>query len=147
MKTLFDKATQEELSQRFEKLTSESKSQWGKMSVGQMLAHCTAAMQVPVGDLKLKRTALSLIGWMFKGMIVSEKPFSKNSPTAPEFLMRDDHTFDAEKQRFVTVYNKLTQGASVITCYKHPFFGKMSTEDWGLLMYKHLDHHFQQFGV
>ncbi|MGH9801334.1 MAG: DUF1569 domain-containing protein, partial [Blastocatellia bacterium] len=30
---------------------------------------------------------------------------------------------------------------------EHPAFGKLSTKDWGALTYKHMDHHFRQFGV
>jgi hypothetical protein len=29
----------------------------------------------------------------------------------------------------------------------HAFFGKLSGREWGELMYKHIDHHLQQFGV
>lgn len=147
MKTFFDKATQDEFRQRFEKLNAQTKCEWGKMSPAQMLAHCTASMQVPVGDLKVKKTFLSLIGWMFKGMITSEKPFSKNSPTADEFRMNDEHSFETEKKRFQDAFTKLEQGVNGITCHQHPFFGKMDGDDWGHLMYKHLDHHFRQFGL
>ncbi len=148
MKTFFDKNAQDELNQRFSKLNEKSESQWGKMSAAQMLAHCTVAMQTPVGDIQVKGPwGLSLIGRMFKGMLVSDKPFSKNSPTAKEFLMRDPRDFAAESDRFQKAFQKLAQGPSLITCHKHPFFGNMSTDDWGHLMYKHLDHHFRQFGV
>lgn len=30
---------------------------------------------------------------------------------------------------------------------EHPAFGKLSTKDWGVLVYRHIDHHFKQFGV
>ena len=147
MKTFFENTVPQELRQRLQKLDAQTRNQWGKMNAAQMLAHCTAAMQVPVGDLQVKGGVLSLIGWMFKGMLVSEKPFSKDSPTAGEFLIQDEREFDAEKQRFMESFHKLAQGSSAITCHKHPFFGKMTTEDWGHLMYKHLDHHFRQFGL
>ena len=29
----------------------------------------------------------------------------------------------------------------------HPFFGRLSRRSWGVLGYKHLDHHLRQFGV
>ena len=147
MKTFFDKDQQEEFQQRLQKLNAQAASQWGKMNAAQMLAHCTAAFQVPVGDLQVKRTPLSLIGWMFKGMIVSEKPFSKNSPTTAEFVVQDERDFQKERERFLEVFQKVAQGPGAITCFRHPFFGKMSTEDWGQLIYKHLDHHFRQFGL
>ena len=147
MKSFFDKSAQEELQQRIQKIDANRKGQWGRMTTAQMLAHCRVAMQVPVGDLVLKRNALSLIGWMFKGMIISDKPFSKNSPTAAEYRMIDEKHFENELQLFHTTFQKLAQGPSAIVCWKHPFFGKMSVEDWGHLMYKHLDHHLRQFGV
>jgi hypothetical protein len=147
MKSVFDKSTQEQLHRRLEGLEKATVGQWGKMNAAQMLAHCTATMQVPVGDLKVRRTFISLIGWMFRGMITSEKPFGKNSPTSDEFLVRGECDFEAEKKRFVETFNKLSQGPSAVTCLEHPFFGKISGEDWGHLMYKHLDHHFTQFGV
>ncbi len=29
----------------------------------------------------------------------------------------------------------------------HPLFGKLTPEQWGKSIYKHLDHHLQQFDV
>lgn len=147
MKTLYDPAVQAELNQRLRKLTRESRPQWGKMNAAQMLAHCTAGMQVPVGDLKMKWSPLGLIGWMFKGMIYSEEPFKKDSPTAPEFRMADEREFDLELKRYSDTFGKLGRGPSSVVCFRSSFFGKMSAEDWGYLMYKHVNHHFTQFGI
>jgi hypothetical protein len=147
MKTVFEEATVQELRERFEKLKANITNDWGKMNAAQMLAHCTATLQMPVGDIVVKKTPLSLIGWMFRGVFRNEKPFGKNSPTAPEFVTTDSRDFEVEKQRFVDAFQKLTKGPDAVKCFQHPFFGKMTCEDWGRLMYKHMDHHFRQFGV
>jgi hypothetical protein len=147
MKSFHEKACQEELLQRLAKLEGHTANQWGKMNAAQMLAHCTASLQVPVGDLRLKRTFISLIGWMFKGTIRSDKPFGKNSPTADEFRIVDKREFESEKKRFLESFARLAEGPSSITCHDHSFFGKLTDSDWGCLMYKHLDHHFRQFGI
>ena len=147
MKTLFEETAVQELKERFEKLNANITSEWGKMNAAQMLAHCTATLQMPVGDIVVKKTPLSLIGWMFRGVFRNEKPFGKNSPTAPEFQMKDHRDFEVEKQRFLAAFEKLTKGPDAVKCFQHPFFGKMTCEDWGRLMYKHMDHHFRQFGV
>lgn len=147
MKTLFHETTAVEIKQRFEKLSDKTTSEWGKMNAAQMLAHCTATMQMPVGDIQIKKSPLSLIGWMFKGLFRNEKPFGKNSPTAPEFIMKDSRDFEVEKQRFLEAFQKLAKGPDAVKCFQHPFFGKMTCDDWGRLMYKHMDHHFRQFGV
>ena len=147
MKTFFDKTTQDDLESRLQKLDAQAKGQWGKMNPAQMLAHCGASMEMPLGDLVAKRSPLSVIGWMFRGVIRNDKPFSKNAPTSPEYLVRDEREFDAEKRRFLAAFRKLSAGPASLKCDRHPFFGKLSSEDWGHLIYKHLDHHFRQFGV
>ena len=35
----------------------------------------------------------------------------------------------------------------VVTQDPHPFFGRMTGEEWDRLLWKHLDHHLRQFGV
>ncbi|WP_315823421.1 hypothetical protein [Paraflavitalea speifideaquila] len=41
MKTVFDKATRDELIARIEQVNENSERQWGKMTVYQMLKHCS----------------------------------------------------------------------------------------------------------
>lgn len=147
MQTFFDDTSRAQLAERLKEINAQTPAQWGRMDAAQMLAHCTATLQMPVGDLVVKRSPWRFIGWMFKGMIHSDKPFSKGSPTAPEFLIRDERSFEAEKKRFVGAFEKLAQGPSTIKCFNHPFFGKMTVHDWGCLVYKHLDHHLRQFGA
>ncbi|MBI5915272.1 MAG: DinB family protein [Bacteroidetes bacterium] len=149
MKSFFEPASQQELLERLEKLTPGTTPQWGKMNAAQMLAHCGAALKTPTGELTLKPMPwfFRLIGPMIKKSILSEKPYSKNSPTAPEFLMRGEMDFEVEKQNFLRNFQKLTAGPQVATVVKHPFFGKMTAEEWGRHMYKHTDYHFGQFGI
>jgi Protein of unknown function (DUF1569) len=33
------------------------------------------------------------------------------------------------------------------TTHPHSFFGRMTADEWAILMYKHLDHHLRQFGA
>ena len=37
--------------------------------------------------------------------------------------------------------------SSALHCPAHPFFGPMTDEEWGILIHKHLEHHFRQFGL
>ena len=147
VKTLFDETTVQEFTERFEKLSANIKNEWGKMNATQMLAHCTASLQMPTGDIVIKKSPYGLIGWMFRHLFRNEKPFGKNSPTAPELVMTENRDFEVEKKRFLDAFQKFTTGPDAVKCFQHPFFGKMTCEDWGRLMYKHMDHHFRQFGV
>ncbi len=90
---------------------------------------------------------LRILGPMIKKSMLSEKPYTKNSPTAPEFLMCGEMDFETEKQNFLQNFKKLAAGPAVVKVEKHSFFGKMTAEEWGRHMYKHTDYHFGQFGV
>lgn len=147
MKTLFDAAAQGELLARLDKLSPQSRAAWGKMNVGQMLEHCTRALQVPVGDFQVKPSFLRFIGRFFKGIALGDRPFGKNSPTAPEFVVSDAREFDAEKRRLLAAFRKLGAGEKAVTVFEHAFFGRLSAAEWGVLMHKHLDHHLRQFGA
>ena len=149
MKNLFEADVYNEINQRLNNLTSESKRNWGKMDVAQMMAHTAEAFKVPLTKTKLPRMFMGrLIGWMIKSKLYNDSPWKQNLPTAPNFIIKDSRVFDAEKQQLTELINAFYKaGPDGISKYPHPFFGKFTPEQWGKSMYKHLDHHFQQFGV
>jgi hypothetical protein len=56
--------------------------------------------------------------------------------------------FEAECSRLATRIDQVVQrGATKTEGLVHPFFGRLSGDEWGRLIYKHLDHHLRQFGV
>ena len=59
METLFDPARVEEVKQRLQQLRPESERLWGRMQPEQMLAHCTAGLEMAMGEIRPPR---SLIG-------------------------------------------------------------------------------------
>ncbi|MBI3817578.1 MAG: DUF1569 domain-containing protein [Planctomycetes bacterium] len=145
--TIFEPGGRDAILKRIQSLTNKSTPAWGKMNVSQMMAHCAAAMRVPTGDLILKKTWLRIIGSMVKKSMLSDKPWKPNMPTAPEFKITNTGPFDEEHATMLAVFNKLARGREAVKVYDHPFFGKMTFEEWGRLHYKHLDHHLRQFGV
>ena len=83
-----------------------------------------------------------------KSKLYDEKPWGKNLPTAPNFLIKDQRNFETEKQQLVELVNKFFQLGPDKACkFPHPFFGTLTPEQWGKGMYKHFDHHLQQFGL
>ena len=149
MKSLFDKGSYEEINQRINALTPNSQRQWGKMEVAQMLAHCKEAFKVPLSDKKIPRMFMGiLLSWMMKAKLYNEKPWGKNLPTAPNFLIKDPRNFDTDKKELSDLITKFyPAGEGNIGKFPHPFFGTLTQEQWAKSMYKHLDHHLHQFGV
>lgn len=149
MENLFKRNVAAETINRLEKLNPNSKPLWGKMNVSQMLEHCEAPLKVALGELQLRQTFLGLLfGRMAKKQLLKPEPFKKNLPTVSEFVVKDTPDFMYEKQKLRSlIENFSTSNAETIVARKHPFFGKMTREEWGVLQWKHLDHHFRQFGV
>jgi hypothetical protein len=149
MKSLYEAATVEEVKQRIASLTPQSQRLWGKMTAPQMLAHCSAAMETATGDTVLPRLFIGrVLGPLVKPGFANDKPLSKNGPTAPSFIIADERDLSTERDRLTSLIERFSQGGPEgCTKAPHCFFGKVTPEEWGKGMYKHLDHHLQQFGA
>ncbi|MGB4844475.1 MAG: DUF1569 domain-containing protein [Ferruginibacter sp.] len=149
MKNLFDKETYTEIISRLNSLTPQTERQWGKMNVAQMLAHCKEAFKVPLNDRKMPRMLIGvLMGWAFKNKLYNDDPWKKNLPTAPNFIIKDERDFEKEKQELTDLINRFHSGGpEKVGRFPHPMFGTYTYDQWGKAMYKHLDHHLNQFGI
>lgn len=153
MKDLFDPVVADELKQRMMRLRAESERVWGEMTVAQALAHCTAGVQMAMGEIKPKRAAApaNFIGLAIKPLVLGgDRPMRRNAPSVPELLRADPAQcdFERERVRLVEVIDEFVRrGAECCTRHPHPFFGAMTPQEWAILMYKHMDHHLRQFGV
>lgn len=150
MKNIFNKEVTEELIQRVNTLDPNSQRLWGKMTVSQMLAHCNVTYEMAYEDIHPKPNAvLKLVLKAFvKSGVVNEKLYKKNLQTAPQFLVKEDKDFEAEKARLIAYLNKTQElGADYFEGKESHSFGVLTAQQWNNMFYKHLDHHLSQFGV
>tara|TARA_R110002049_G_scaffold309282_1_gene520036 strand:- start:5238 stop:5600 length:363 start_codon:yes stop_codon:yes gene_type:complete len=120
------------------------------MSVDQMLAHCNVPYDFVYTNKYPKPNAFKkfMITLFAKKVVVGNKPYPKNSRTAPEFLITDEKNFDAEKKQLVDYIIKTQKlGKSHFHNKASHSFGPLSTQEWNTMFYKHLDHHLKQFDV
>ena len=149
MKTVFDPATYDELVRRITALRPDSPRQWGKMNPSQMLEHTARVLEMATGRKPSKQMLLGkLIGWAFRGQFLGEKPFAKNAPTGPDFVITDQPNFATTKTRVIALLQELHQrGEQSADGLVHGFFGPLTGEQWGQTQFKHIDHHLRQFDV
>ena len=149
MKNLFNATDLKEIKERINQLSAASKRQWGKMEAGQMLAHCCAPLEVATRKAFPARSFIGKIfGPLAKPSFLSPKPFPKNSPTVKYFLIKGSRNFETEKSRLLQLIDEFAAGGEAgCTNHPHPFFGKLTPQQWAIAQHKHLDHHLQQFGV
>ena len=122
MKNIFDKSIAEETINRINQLKPDSQPLWGKMSVAQMLAHCSVTYETA--------------------------PYKRNNPTAPHYIISDSKDFEIERKRLIDYIIKTQQlGESYFDKKESHSFGRLSSGEWNNMFYKHLDHHLNQFGV
>jgi len=150
MKNIFQPEITSEVIARINNLTPTSPQLWGKMNVAQMLAHCNVSYELVYEDKHPKPNAfMKLIMKAFvKNIVVSEKPYKRNSQTAPSFVITDEKEFEKEKNRLIDYLNKTQElGESYFDGKASHSFGKLSKIEWNNMFYKHLDHHLNQFAV
>ncbi len=148
MKSIWDTHTQREIHDRITTLTADRRGQWGTMMPQQMVCHLTESLRMALGDLKVVPKRLPIRYPPLKQLIIYVAPFPKNAPTAPELIVtatphewkRDVDNLQAQLDRFVA------RGRDA-TFVDHPAFGTLTPRAWGVLVYRHMDHHLKQFGA
>ncbi|MCM4169958.1 DUF1569 domain-containing protein [Arenibacter sp. TNZ] len=150
MENIFNKEIVDNVISRINELDPKSIGLWGKMNVAQMLAHCNVSYEMvytekhpkPNGIMKL------MLKLFVKQPVVNEKPYKKNSRTAPAFLIVDERDFEIEKKRLIEHLSKTQElGEGYFHNKESHSFGPLTKMEWNNLFYKHLNHHLEQFGV
>ena len=144
MNNLYDGHVKAEVMARINNLRPDSQGQWGKLDVAQMLAHCAAQLQFALGENESKLQYNAPIRWIIKQTVGFRIPWPKNLPTAPEMTITDPRDLEREKRNLTDTINRFYE---MHQWHPHPIFGDMTKEEWGVIAFKHLDHHLRQFGV
>ena len=150
MKNIFEKKITGETINRINQLTQNTQRVWGKMSVAQMLAHCNVTYEMVYEDIHPKPNPfMKLVLKLFvKNSVVGEKTYKHGLPTASQFLIKDDKDFEYEKKRLINYIQKTEElGKEHFNNKESLSFGKLTSQEWNNMFYKHLDHHLTQFGV
>jgi len=147
---IFSKEVSESIIQRIQNLTPETKAQWGKMSVAQMLAHCNVTYEMAYENKHRKPSLFMkfILRKFVKKTVVDETPYIINSRTGPDFLIKETKNFEEEKQRLLNYITKTQELCENFFDNKESHsFGALNKFEWNNMFYKHLNHHLSQFGA
>jgi hypothetical protein len=120
------------------------------MHATEMLCHLVDAMRVARGETtggeKWTPFRFFPMRWVFVHLLPWPRGKLRTMPqfqqTRPSQLDDDRLNWGAALDRFVA------EGRQPEPRWRpHPAFGALPNWEWGRLMYRHIDHHFQQFGV
>lgn len=151
IKNVFSQEVTDELVARIQSLHKDTVPQWGKMSVDQMLAHCCVPYEYVYTPHKYKKPnafVRFILKSFVKNGVVNEVAYKRDVRTAPDFIIKDNKDFEAEKNRLIGFLQQTcNDGPTVFDGKESHSFGTLTLTEWNNMFYKHLDHHLTQFGV
>jgi len=144
---LFEKQDFDTLKNRIEKLEKTSAKQWGKLTHEQMLAHCTKVLNVAINPYKKQYFLGKLFGKKIVSNILKNKyEMEKGIKSSKKLFEPNPKTFDEEKNILLKTFQDFHDNGTTFYENKlHPFFGRLTANEWNILTYKHLNHHLTQF--
>jgi hypothetical protein len=147
MKTVWNPEDCRELRERIGRLSPHTRGLWGRMTAPQMVVHLVDALKMAAGELACEPKNLPIRHPPLKQLIIYVLPFPKGAPTAPELLERAAGTWPEDMTELRTRLDGFASRGPAGTAPDHPAFGRMTGKAWGVLVYRHMDHHLKQFGV
>ncbi|MFC0604719.1 DUF1569 domain-containing protein [Winogradskyella pulchriflava] len=147
MKSIFEEKAYNEIKTRLNNLNENSQANWGKMNVGQMAWHCQGPFNIILGknDYGMKPNWFAKV--FFKKSLYNDKKWSKGLPTAKFLKTKENKDFNTEIATLKALIDETYSYKEKTEWEPHPAFGYFTKQQWGQMQYKHLDHHFRQFGV
>lgn len=150
MKSLRNAHDKRSIVERIESLTGDEKPLWGKMNVRQMVSHLVQSGEMPF-EPNLPENSSFASRHLIKPLVLYVLPMPKEVKTSPELDQqeggRPPQDFAEDKRLAIEYVMRLARLPNGHKCSYHPFFGPMTVREWGLIAYKHFDHHLRQFGV
>ena len=146
--SLWQENARAELLDRVQRLTPDARGRWGKLHCPAMMAHVNDGLRMPLGEVVPPQKQTLMRHFPLKQLIIYLLPWPKGVPTSPMLLARSDvAVFAEEVAQFRQLLPRLAALGPSHRWPPHPAFGTMNRRLWGALGYRHIDHHFRQFGV
>lgn len=148
-KNIFNENTAKAIAIRVQALKPDSKARWGSMNSAEMLFHlnlCNAeifesapsAEKTTVKQYLLRILAL-YVAPDFKKNIQGDPGKDTKGKIGPSCFQEQKARCIALIRRFPSHYGDIQ--------ISHIAFGNLSKKQWGVAIFKHVDHHLRQFGV
>ncbi|NNF22357.1 MAG: phenylacetic acid degradation bifunctional protein PaaZ, partial [Saprospiraceae bacterium] len=137
----------------FDKLTEESKSEWGLMGAQHMVEHLAWQFEIAMNRVELKVYTPEKLIDKYQEAIYKyrEMPKQYEHPMLRKGEREDlkYESLDEAKQKLLELYDEYNsffkENKGIKTA--NPVFGDLDKFEWDLVHRKHFHHHFKQFGL
>ena len=134
---------------RIQKLLPDAQPLWGRMNATEMLLHCNRVNEQLLTATPAKK-GTRIKQYVARLLVLYLLPnFPKNARTPKRNDTKgqlDDSEFQEEQKKVMELIRQFPSHQKPIEL-PHPYFGDLSTTQWGLAGYKHVNHHLRQFAI
>ena len=147
-RSVFDPEVRAEIRERLSKLAPGTPRRWGEMTAPRMLAHLTDSARLCVEKGEGRVPSGPFTRWPLKHVFLYWLPWPRGKVKGPKAaFVTEPGAWEADRARFEELLDALERKAATASWPAHPLFGRMTREEWGVLTYRHTDHHLKQFGA
>mgnify|MGYP003288645458 CR=1 FL=1 len=148
MGSILNETDRAAISSRMRSLSISSTGRWGSMDVTNMLKHLHLSALMALGEMEVP-SANKRVFHVFplKHLLLYVLPFPKGAPTAPRLKPEAVASMEEERAAVLALLERIGTGPRDGAGPHHPLFGPLTRREWGVVTYKHTDHHLKQFGA
>jgi hypothetical protein len=148
MPSLFDAERRHEVLERIGRLAPDRKPRWGRFTAPEMVCHVSCDLRHGLGELATGPPTGLLAHAPFNWLAIHVVPWPKGrGKSPPEFLATRPTTWQADVSRLRDLIGRFADRGPAGKWPASRVFGRISGRSWGVMLYKHLDHHLRQFGA
>jgi len=147
-RSLFDVGSYEEIDARLARLERTAQARFGTMNPSAMVCHLIDALEIALGITPTQPRRSWLPKPLVRWLVIHAVPWPKGkAKTVPEMLRTQPSEWDTDIARLRSLLKDAAERGAAGLWSPDPAFGRISGRDYGYFLYKHFDHHLQQFGV
>jgi len=148
MGSILNETDRAAITSRVRSLSSSSTRRWGTLDVTGMLKHLHLSALMALGEMEVPSANKRVFHvFPFKHLLLYVVPFPKGAPTAPRLKPDGAASIEEERAALLELIERLGTGPRDGAGPDHPLFGPLTWREWGVVTYKHADHHLKQFGA
>jgi hypothetical protein len=148
MASLFDARSREAILGRISRLSPDRAPLWGRFSAPEMVCHVSAGLRQGLGELQAGSPSGPMSHAPLNWLVIHVLPWPKGkAQSPPEFLTTRPTAWSDDVARLRELIRRFADRGPSADWPASRAFGRISGRSWGVLQYRHLDHHLRQFGA
>lgn len=148
MGTLFAAPDRSSVLSRISSLDPDRKPLWGRFTAPEMVCHVSCGLRQGLGVFDAGPPAGPLRYPPLNWLLIHVLPWPKGkAKSPPEFLSVRPAKWEHDVASLEVLVEEFGNRGASADWPPSKVFGRITGRSWGVLQYKHLDHHLRQFGV